>query len=420
LRQAPTECGEIGEFTGPATVELPSEEREFVSDCRSLLPLRLSVSNERSGETEDVVIDRPWAVIGGAENCDLRILHPDISQRHAYLQFADGRLFCCDLASRTGTHRAKGGRLSGWLTPGEPIYLGPYSIRAYPNDFLTEEGDLAPHVGDSAPIGDFPPVAFTIANVYDRSGRPKMRHIRRLVTLAGASQACPLRLSHASVGRAHCSFVWTPAGLWVVDLLCDGGTLVNGRPVSLAHLREGDEVGIGRFQLHLTYAPPPDDEPVVPRKAESSGDLPAPPAPPSESNFVSRVSPPRIVFASADLEDEPVIVAEPIALQVARPVAEAAAATPVAEVESALPCTPSGSGGRSTWQVDRSSSCDAAIDSRSFAAGSPGDGPDATGFDDPAAVFRSDSAIAGDDDAGIWPGARAANRPCPCRIASHP
>ena len=238
LRQvAPTDVDEAVDFFGPATVELPSEERDFLAACLSRLPLRLSVSNERTGETEDVIIDRPWAVIGGAENCDLRILHPDVSQRHLYLQFAEGRLFCCDLASRTGTHWGNDSRSSGWLEPGEPIYLGPYSIQAYPNDFLADEAELpAPSDGDPA-AGDCPPVAFTIANVYDRAGRPKMRRIRRSVTLAGSSQVCPLRLSHASVGGAHCSFVWTSSGLWVIDLLCAGGTWVNGKAASLAHLR---------------------------------------------------------------------------------------------------------------------------------------------------------------------------------------
>ncbi len=331
LRQtAPTDVDEAVDFSGPATVELPSEERVFLAACLSRLPLRLSVSNERTGETEEVIIDRPWAVIGGAEKCDLRILHPDVSQRHLYLQFAEGRLFCCDLASRTGTHWGNDSRSSRWVETGEPIYLGPYSIRAYPNDFLADEGELAAHPDGDAAAGDCPPVAFTIANVYDRAGRPKLRRLRRSVTLAGSSQVCHLRLSHASVGRAHCSFVWTSSGLWVIDLLCAGGTLVNGKSVSLAHLREGDEIGIGRFQLHVTYAPLLEDEPEVSAKAESSGEIPAAiPERPADPKTVENVSPPPIVFASADPEPELALAttdAEPVAEGVAKPVVEAVAA----------------------------------------------------------------------------------------------
>jgi len=317
LRQiASTDVDEPGDFSGPVSLELPSEERDFSAACGSRLPLRLAVRNERSGETEDVLIDRPWMVIGGAENCDLRVLHPDISQRHVYLQFAEGRLFACDLASRTGTHWSTDGRSSGWVNPGEPIYLGPYSIRPFPNEFLADAPSDA--AGDDRGYlpGDCPPAAFTIGNVVDRSGRPKMRRIRRTVTLAGASQICPLRLQHASVGRVHCSFVWTPCGLWVVDLLCNGGTSVNGRPVSLARLNEGDEVAVGRFQLQLTYAPPAEEEPAASVPPESAGDLPAADPPRLvDSSIIPRTTSPPIVFASVDTDSEPEparMAAEPI------------------------------------------------------------------------------------------------------------
>jgi predicted component of type VI protein secretion system len=320
LRQiAPNDTDEVGDFSEPAIVELPSDEREFVAACGSRLPLRLSVCNERSGETEDVLIDRPWALIGGAENCDLRMLHPDISQRHAYLQFADGRLFCCDLASRTGTHWSNNGRSSGWVNPGEPIFLGPYSIRPIPNDFLADESNEATGGSDGSFSGEPLLAAFTIANVLDRSGRPKLRRIRRTVTLAGASQVCPLRLQHASVGRVHCSFVWTPCGLWVVDLSCPGGTLVNGRSVSLARLNEGDEVTVGRFQLQLTYEPPAEEPSAV--TTDSSGESPvAAPARPIVSEIAA---PPPIIFASAEPEFEPASPsAEPHAQIVPQPVFE--------------------------------------------------------------------------------------------------
>lgn len=313
LRQiASTDVDEAYDFSGPVSLELPSEERDFSAACGSRLPLRLAVRNERSGETEDVLIDRPWMVIGGAENCDLRILHPDISQRHVYLQFAEGRVFACDLASRTGTHWSTDGRSSGWVNAGEPIYLGPYSIRPFPNEFLGDAPSDA--AGDDRGYlpGECPPAAFTIGNVLDRTGRPKLRRIRRTVTLAGASQICPLRLQHASVGRVHSSFVWTPSGLWVVDLLCSGGTFVNGRSVSLARLNEGDEVAIGRFQLQLTYAPPAEEEPAASVPPESAGDLPAA-APPRlvDSSITPRTTTPSIVFASADSEPESEPESEP-------------------------------------------------------------------------------------------------------------
>ena len=329
LRQMSSSDGEeaVGFSDSGSLDRLPDDERDFVAACGASLPLRLSVRNERSGEVDDVLIERPWAVIGGAENCDLRVLHPDISQRHTYLQFADGRLFCCDLASRTGTHWSSESPSRGWLTPGEPIFLGTYSLRPYPNDFREDASAEPVNSGNDSPSTECPPVAFTIANVLGRSGRPKIRRIRRTVTLAGASQVCPLRLQHASVGRVHCSFVWTPRGLWVVDLLCAGGTLVNGQVASVALLGEGDEVSIGRFQLQVTYAPPAEDEsePAAPAESASEISVAAPPRS-ADSSIAPRTALPPIVFAAVDPEPEPAdTAAEPVVEMVPATIARTAA-----------------------------------------------------------------------------------------------
>lgn len=240
-------------------MERTGNSREFSAACEARLPLRLTIRNERNGATDDVLLERPWAILGGDERCDVRLLHPDVSQRHAYLQIVASRLLCCDLGSRTGTHWTNEIRSRSWLKPEEPIYIGPYSIRVHDNDFA--EGASS---AEAARKLELPRVTLSFVNARSRAGRSRMSRIRRPVTLIGWSHLCNIRLQHSSVGRVHASLVWTPSGLWVVDLLCRGGTLVNGVRVDAARLLEGDELKVGRFQLQVTYTDPQesDVEPV--------------------------------------------------------------------------------------------------------------------------------------------------------------
>ncbi len=237
-------------------MERAENGHDFVAASGARLPLRLTITNERSGESEDVIVERPWAVIGGSALCDIRLPHPDVSQRHAYLQFVGSRILCCDLESRAGTHFGTEIRPRSWLKTGQPLYIGPYSIRLAENEFVYD-GSAAPTParGGASPL-DHPRATLSFVNARSRTGRSRVSRIKRPVTLLGWSQLCNLRLQHSTVGRIHCSVVWTASGLWVVDLLCRGGTRVNGELVNAARLDEGDELTVGRFQLRVTYTPP--------------------------------------------------------------------------------------------------------------------------------------------------------------------
>src|SRR5262245_10942066 len=185
-----------------AAILPPYDCERFSNACGARLPLRVSIRNERSGEEEHAFIERPWAVIGGDPKCDIRLLHPDVSQRHAYLQFVGSRVLCCDLGSRTGTYGSSESRLRGWLRTDAPVYVGPFSIRILDNEF-----DEEPRAGISQSRGDGPvdlPPAF-VSFVKARNGiwEQTTKGIHRDVTLVGWSSVCKVRLQHSSVGRVH-------------------------------------------------------------------------------------------------------------------------------------------------------------------------------------------------------------------------
>ncbi|MSR60146.1 MAG: FHA domain-containing protein [Planctomycetaceae bacterium] len=227
----------------------------FASACRAKLPLQLRVTDERTGHSEDVLVERPFAVLGSSELCDVRMVHPDVSRHHACVQILEGRALCCDLGSRTGTHWGTEIRSRSWLAPGELIFLGPFRVELIENEFLDSASDEMPVAPDySRPTRvQQPNMHLTFLNARSRSGRSRVSRLRNPITLVGWSHLCNLRLQHHSVGRVHCSLVWTTSGVWAVDLMCQEGTRVNGELINFARLDDADELTLGRFQLKIAY-----------------------------------------------------------------------------------------------------------------------------------------------------------------------
>ena len=75
------------------------------------------------------------------------------------------------------------------------------------------------------------------------------------MSLIGSASGCKFRLTDASVSRFHGSFLRTSVGLWIVDLLGQGGITVNEVPVRFSHLADGDLLRIGRYQIRVRCRP---------------------------------------------------------------------------------------------------------------------------------------------------------------------
>src|SRR5205085_9103344 len=76
----------------------------FWQACQARAPLELLVRPQGSDTWQRRTLATPFAVIGRDPDVDLRLDHPDINRRHAYLQVLQGRVFVVDLQSRTRTH----------------------------------------------------------------------------------------------------------------------------------------------------------------------------------------------------------------------------------------------------------------------------------------------------------------------------
>jgi pSer/pThr/pTyr-binding forkhead associated (FHA) protein len=223
----------------------------FLGTCGLAGPLDVQVEDTRTGRSTRWLFHQPFLLLGRGSQADLPLEAEDVSRRHAYLQAIGGRLFAIDLQSRTGIHTAKGPRRACWLVRSQPISIGPYLLWAGPEDHdgatrpanpLTAcrpEEELPPDVSLEMSVGDNPPCWW---------------RMDRLLALFGSSPSCKLRLVAPYVSAFCGSLVRTPTGLWLVDLLGQPGTHVNGNQARWMRLSEGDRVEIAGTAVTVHYA----------------------------------------------------------------------------------------------------------------------------------------------------------------------
>jgi pSer/pThr/pTyr-binding forkhead associated (FHA) protein len=233
--------------------------KSFLTACGLADPLQLVVESQSDEEGELRLLHQPFALIGRDPQVDLFLDHARVSRRHVYLQVIEGQAFWVDLESRTGTRAGEELQKSGWLEGGRTLGVGPYVIRRFVGD-----GQIGTHL----PRGKLPHVTPFVVEAYNHALSPEVAleflngpsegmtwPIRRVMSLIGSAGGCKFRLTDASVSRFHGSFVRTSVGLWIIDLLGQGGIIVNEVPVRFSHLADGDLLRIGRYQIRIGCRP---------------------------------------------------------------------------------------------------------------------------------------------------------------------
>ena len=211
---------------------------EFLAECGLAQPFRVEVAFKGDSTSQVQEFRQPFLVIGRRGGSDMLLDHWLVSRRHAYLQLIEGRFFCVDLGSRTGTHGGDATERAGWLEPGRAIQIGPYSVRP----------ELPP-----LPDRDYPPLPIVTWTITSSTEDPSFWTMNRGLALIGRSPACRIRLADPDVSRFHCSLVLTTSGVWAIDLLSQRQVQVNGQTVRVARVGPGDELQVGRHILTPEY-----------------------------------------------------------------------------------------------------------------------------------------------------------------------
>jgi pSer/pThr/pTyr-binding forkhead associated (FHA) protein len=224
----------------------------FLNACGLEDAFSLKVEDRSRGEAYEVVVERPYVVIGRSADADLKLDHWQISRRHTYLQVVEGGVFCLDLGSRTGTHWEGKAARWRWLAHRQPIQVGPYRIWSLSDREGSSDGSDS--TDDFAPsTHDYPGVSLHELN---ESSDGDSWRIRGPVTLIGRSPSCHICIPDQVLSKFQASLVRTSNGLFVVDLLGTVAVSVNGSRIRSARLNEGDELVIGPHAFRVSYDDP--------------------------------------------------------------------------------------------------------------------------------------------------------------------
>ncbi len=237
----------------------------FLSACGAQAPLVLEIEGPGHYGIERRSYPQPFVIIGRDERADLLLDHDLVSRRHAYLQVIDGRLFFVDLDSRSGTFYAGNAAESGWLSPGDALTIGPYTLRVQvpdPNDDpdsgfefranpIGQEGmPLNPLLARSSETVNLPRVSLEFQS---RTAGHSVWRMSQVLALVGSSPRCKVRLLDSNVSKLHCALLRTTRGLWVIDLLGRGGITVSGATVRFASLAGDDVLGLGQVVVRPNF-----------------------------------------------------------------------------------------------------------------------------------------------------------------------
>lgn len=253
----------------------------LAKSCGQVNPISLLVRHQEQGDVSKYVVNKPYAVIGRHEACDICISNEKISKQHVYLQILDGRLFCVDQGSRAGIFWQDMPRLYGWLNPAESIKVGPYHVT------LEQPVGIEPH-----PAREVPNTApFYVKYVPHQNAKAQLEVnesqtflLRYQMALIGRTRHCNVVLDSEEIAPIHASIVRTKdAKYWLIVPM--GHVKVNGHRCQSYDLQDGDVIKIGkhiiRFKITATADKPfhtgqiTDSNPDTPRlmdMAASAGD----------------------------------------------------------------------------------------------------------------------------------------------------
>lgn len=238
------------------TVDDPIIAR-FAGACGATGPLELEVDLAEGGVLARGAVAMPFTLVGRDDACDVILTDAEVNPRHAWVQVVRGRVYVVDLGSRTGLGWPDGRTGNGWLVPDHPVRIGPFllKLRAWPSP---AHASLPPAYNplQSDPDLDrtLPPVVLEFRN--GRRARDRWK-VNRVLTLVGRAPECKIHLTAEDIAGYHCGLVWTPDGLWVVDL-SGRGVVVNGERMRVAPLTPGSELWVGRFLIGVQAGNVPD------------------------------------------------------------------------------------------------------------------------------------------------------------------
>lgn len=223
----------------------------FFEACGATGPWLVDVHDDGAIHRARRIFHQPFLVCGRHPDADLELKDEGVSRRHCYVQAVGGRIFAIDLGTRAGIRVDGVGCRMGWLDGSREMRLGPVGLRVRGRDRYEEAASPELPSPLSARYAIEHPLPEVTLEIGNGGARVQSWPMRRVLVLVGRSACCQLRLDSPLVSDVHCALLRTESGVWLIDLLSQGGVYVDGMAVRFACLGAGAEVGVGPFTIQV-------------------------------------------------------------------------------------------------------------------------------------------------------------------------
>lgn len=204
-------------------------------------------------------VRRPVTLIGSRRPAQIILHHQDISKAHCVIINTGREVLLKDLHTSGGTF-CKGERIDlVTLNDGDVVTLGHTNIQIAIRAGEDVSDDSTCGVNFVEPTKLRTPAKLSLANT-ERSWL-----MEDSVILIGRHPEATVHLDHADISRRNTVLFRFGDGLGVYDLGSQAGTVLNGEPRGLAQIGDGDCIGVGPFDIHLTCeysVQPPQSQPA--------------------------------------------------------------------------------------------------------------------------------------------------------------
>jgi hypothetical protein len=226
----------------------------FLLSCAATGPLELEILERGQSQGYRRTFAQPCLLIGSDDRNDLCIKGSGMRPHHAYLQVIGGQVFCVKLAKDRRKRREQRAHQFGWLFPGKSVRINGLSLRLVPDPGLPQRfPEVLPNplkrVGSASELAR----QAVYLEFMGSAKKPILWRMSRMLTLVGRAPACKIRLADERCADFQCALLYTPRGVWIVDLLGLGGVLLDGKPLRWALIQHGNRFQIGSFSLALQH-----------------------------------------------------------------------------------------------------------------------------------------------------------------------
>jgi hypothetical protein len=229
---------------------MPTSLSDFAVDVGLRAPLRVTCTHGITGRKEVIELTQPYAVIGRAVGCTIRLIDPSVAERQAYLQVINGLPHVLALGQHRNVLRLGGQEATdGWLSDGQSLGVGAFDLEVSGCQPAGENGPLPAedHPGDPSPI-----ILVHADDPSGLSGQP----LPRPLTVIGRHAACNFRILDPRVRSFHAAVVCTASAAWLVNLRSPERVRLNGRPVRSSRLTAGDHLELNGLTLEVRWNRP--------------------------------------------------------------------------------------------------------------------------------------------------------------------